>query len=156
MSHRPRILFIAALAAAISLLGSSVALGTPPSGVTGTVWARGTATEKVKVKGNEPYQVVVQNIVVTPGGSTGWHTHPGMAIAVVKSGTLTIYNGDDADCTPHTYTAGMVYMDPGTGHVHIARNESTTETLEIWVTYLDVPEGGAFRIDAPDPGNCGF
>jgi hypothetical protein len=26
---------------------------------------------------------------------------------------------------------------------------------ELWVTYFDVPPGGAFRLDAADPGNCG-
>jgi hypothetical protein len=50
--------------------------------------------------------------------------------------------------------AGQSFIDRGQGHVHIARNESTSQRLELWATYFDVPPGGAFRIDAPNPGNC--
>lgn len=143
------------LAIAITLVGSGIALGTAGSGVAGVVVARGTADEKVKTRGDQPYDVVVQTITIAPGGHTGWHTHHGVAIAVVKSGTLTIYHADDKTCTPQHFSAGRVYIDPGYGHVHIGRNEGTT-TLELSVTYLDVPTGGAFRIDAPDRGNCSF
>jgi uncharacterized RmlC-like cupin family protein len=143
-------------AIAIGLIGSEVALGTAGSGVVAApVIARGTGDEKVKTRGNQPYDVVVQRVTVAPGGQTGWHTHPGMAIVVVMSGTLTIYHGDDRTCTPENTPAGRVFFDQGYGHVHIGRNEGTT-TLELSVTYLDVPIGGAFRIDAPAPGNCSF
>ncbi|MGH3029020.1 MAG: hypothetical protein ACRDMW_10750 [Gaiellaceae bacterium] len=36
-------------------------------------------------------------------------------------------------------------------HVHIARNLGSV-AAEVWVTYTGVPAGGAFRIDAEDPG----
>ncbi|MGH3646907.1 MAG: hypothetical protein ACRDTM_06995 [Micromonosporaceae bacterium] len=55
-------------------------------------------------------------------------------------------------------TGGIAAATPGagaSGHVHLGRNEGTT-TLDITVTYLDVPVGGGVRIDAADPGNCGF
>lgn len=143
------------LTVAMTLVGSGIALGTAGSGVAGSVVARGTSEDKVKTRGNQPYDVVVQSITIAPGGHTGWHTHPGIAIAVVKSGTLTIYHADDETCTAHDVSAGRVYIDHGYGHVHIGRNEGTT-TLELSVTYLDVPIGGAFRIDAADPGNCSF
>lgn len=144
----------------LALLGAAVVAGiavaTPGSGASGTILARGIATEKVKTRGNEPYDAVVQQIVIAPGGHTGWHTHPGIAIAVIKAGTLTIYDGDDRSCAPTTFTAGDTYIDPGYGHVHIGRNEGTVP-LEILVTYVDVPAGGGgVRIDASDPGNCSF
>lgn len=132
------------------------ALATPGSGASSTVLARGLAVEKVMTRGNAPYDAVVQTLTIAPGGQTGWHTHPGNAVAVIKSGTLTIYDGNDRSCTAKEYTAGQVYRDPGYGHVHIGRNESTTESLEIVVVYLDVPVGGGFRIDAEAPGNCAF
>jgi hypothetical protein len=47
-------------------------------------------------------------------------------------------------------------MDIGQGHVHIGRNQSSSQNVELLVTYFDVPPGGAFRIDAVDPGNCSF
>lgn len=145
--------FVLILAAAAALVAVPAA-ATPGSGATGTVVARGVADEKIKTHSNRPFDVVVQNISIAPGGHTGWHTHPGQAIAVVKAGALTVYDGDDPTCTGREITAGNVYLDPGRGHVHLGRNLSPTTTLEIVVTYLDVPLGGSFRIDAADPGNC--
>ena len=156
MAHRRSTFAIAlSLAIAMTLVGSGIALGTAGSGVAGAVVARGTSDDKVKTRGDQPFDVVVQTITIAPGGHTGWHTHPGIAIAVVKSGTLTIYHADDKTCTAQSFSAGRVYIDQGYGHAHIGRNEGAT-ALELSVTYLDVPIGGAFRIDAPDPGNCSF
>lgn len=132
------------------------AAATPGSGASGTIVARGTAAEKIKSHSHRPFDVVVQQITIAPGGHTGWHTHPGNAVAVVKSGTLTIYDGDDSSCTGRDFTAGQVYLDPGRGHVHLGRNESTTTPLEIVVTYLDVPLGGGVREDGDNSGNCPF
>jgi quercetin dioxygenase-like cupin family protein len=137
-------------------LATGIAIATPGSGATSSVLARGLATEKVKTRGNQAYDAVVQQITIAPGGHTGWHTHPGNAIAIVRAGTLTIYDGDDAACAPRTFKAGDVYVDPGHGHVHIGRNEGTVP-LEILVTYVDVVAGGGpVRIDAPDAGHCSF
>lgn len=153
MKKQQLILVMAGLAAAATLIAVP-ALATPGSGASGTVVARGVSVEKIKTRGNEPAEVVVQQITIAPGGHTGWHTHPGNAVAVIKSGTLTIYDGDDASCEGRDYAAGSVYLDPGYGHVHIGRNESSTP-LEIVVTYLDVPIGGGFRVDA-EAGACTF
>jgi quercetin dioxygenase-like cupin family protein len=150
-----RAIGLVVLASVAAAAVTGVAIATSGSGVSGTVVARGLATDKVKTRGNQPYDVVVQKLAVAPGGHTGWHTHPGIAVAVVKAGTLTIYDGDDASCSPRTFHAGDTYVDPGYGHVHIGRNEGTVP-LEIVVTYLDVPAGGGVRIDAPSPGNCPF
>lgn len=148
------ILTVLALVGAALVTG--IAVATPGSGATGAILARGLASEKVKTRGNDPYDVVVQEIVIAPGGHTGWHTHPGNALAVIKSGTLTIYDSTDRSCTPKTYNAGDTYIDPGYGHVHIGRNEGSVP-LEILVTYVDVAAGGGpVRIDAANPGNCPF
>lgn len=151
MKKNAVVLTVLALAAAA--LAAGIAIATPGSGVTSSIVARGLATEKVKTKGNQPYDAVTQEITIAPGGHTGWHTHPGNAVAIVQSGTFTVYDGDDPSCTPRAFDAGEVYLDPGYGHVHIGRNEGT-EPLEIVVTYLDVAPGGPVRIDAPDPGTC--
>jgi quercetin dioxygenase-like cupin family protein len=143
-----------ALALGAGAVVAGVAVATPGSGASATNLARGLAEDKVKTRGNQPYDVVVQQISIAPGGHTGWHTHPGSAIAIVTAGTLTIYDADDPSCTARTYDAGQTYIDPGYGHVHIGRNEGTVP-LEIVVTYVDVPAGGGpVRIDASDPGTC--
>lgn len=149
---------VSTAAAVLCLAAAGAALASPGSGVTSSILGRGLAEEKVRMRSNLPYDVVVQSITIAPGGSTGWHTHPGIAVAVVKSGALTVYDSDDASCSPQRYGANHVYVDPGYGHVHIGRNEGTVPT-EIVVTYLDVPldvPDTGVRIDAPVPGNCAF
>ena len=94
--------------------------------------------------------------MLAPGGSTGWHSHPGPVVVLIKSGALTFYDNEDPSCTGRTYVAGQAFIDSGQGHVHIARNESTSQNLELWATYFDVPPGGAFRIDVSNPGICSF
>jgi quercetin dioxygenase-like cupin family protein len=142
---------------------------TPPSGIlSAPVFVRASFADptdvKFKVKGqsqevinvNNAQETVVQQIVIAPGGSTGSHSHPGPVVVLIKSGQMSFYDGEDPTCTVRTYSAGEAFIDSGQGHVHIARNESQSQNLELWATYFDVPAGGAFRIDAPNPGNCNF
>jgi len=96
----------------------------------------------------------VQDNTWDPGGSTGWHTHPGASLIIVTQGTVTAYEGDDRDCTPHVYRAGDTFVDSGGGHVHLIRNE--TGTLAKTIAVQLVPHGPMRRIDAPAPGNCPF
>jgi len=118
---------------------------------------------KFKIKGqgqevinvNNARETVIQKITIAPGGHTGWHSHPGPVVVLIKSGQMSFYDSGDPTCTVRTYSAGEAFVDSGQGHVHIARNEGSAN-LELWATYFDVPPGGAFRIDAPNPGNCSF
>jgi hypothetical protein len=96
----------------------------------------------------------VQSNVWAPGGTTGWHTHPGHSLIIVTAGTVTAYEGDDPACTPHVYSQGMGFVDPGGGHVHVLRNEDTIEARTIAVQL--VPAAAVRRIDAAAPGNCPF
>lgn len=163
---KARVAVCVAMAAA-TVLG--VALATPGSGVvTAPVVARGAFADstdvKFKITGvgqevihvNNAQDTVMQQIVIGPNGHTGWHSHPGPVVVLVKTGALTLYSSEDPTCTGRTYTAGQAFIDSGQGHVHIARNLSPSENLELWATYFDVPPGGAFRIDIADPGTCGF
>lgn len=156
------------LCAAAGTAGGAILL-TPGTGIiSAAVKARASFVDptdiKIKVKGGhqevihveDAQESVVQEIVISPGGATGWHSHPGPVVVLIKSGTMSFYDGDDPTCSVRTYSAGQAFVDSGQGHVHIARNQSTTDNLEIWATYFDVPVGGAFRIDVPNPGNCSF
>ncbi len=118
----------------------------------------GTSVSKLwlswqKTKGSS--DLYVQSNVWQPGGSTGWHSHPGHTLVTVTAGTITAYEGDDPECKPHVYTAGMGLVDPGGTHVHIVRNESTTEVAQVIAVRL-IPAGQPGRVEAPDPGNCRF
>ena len=101
-------------------------------------------------------ETVIQQIIIGPGGVTGWHSHPGPAVAMIKAGQLALYSSDDSTCTPRVFSAGEAFVDRGQGHVHFARNPSLSDNVEVWVTYFDVPPGGSVRLDAADPGTCSF
>ena len=105
-----------------------------------------------KTKGSS--DLYVQNNVWQPGGSTGWHTHPGHSLIIVTAGTVTAYHGDDRKCRPHVYTTGMGFVDEGGDHVHNLRNEGADEARTIAVQLI--PADATRRIDAADPGNCPF
>ncbi len=154
--------------AAIVPLFPTAAVATPPEGiVSSTVFATAgfvdTTNLKFKIAGQTQEVVAVRNaadtivhqVIIAPGGFTGWHSHPGPAVVLIKSGTLSFYDSEDPTCTVRIYSAGEAFIDRGQGHVHIGRNEGSVD-LELWTTFFDVPEDGIFRIDAADPGNCMF
>jgi hypothetical protein len=158
----------AAIAVVVLATLDGVGLATPASGVIGTILVRASFAEPVDVKFKvqeghiqevihvpNTKETVMQQILIAPGGSTGWHSHPGPAVALVKTGELTLFSSEDVTCTGRTFSAGQGFVDSGQGHVHIARNLTQNPT-EVWVTYFDVPPGGSVRVDAPAPASCGF
>jgi quercetin dioxygenase-like cupin family protein len=98
--------------------------------------------------------VYVQSNTWAPGGSTGWHMHPGQSLVIVTAGTVTDYEGHDPECRPHVYTKGMGFVDPGGEHVHNLRNEGDVEARTIAVQFISAD--AARRIDVADPGTCHF
>jgi len=166
MSKR-RLAFSLTVAALCTGLAGAV-LATPATGIlSATVWARGRFLDPVDIKVKvddgrqevihvpDARETVVQQIVIGPGGQTGWHSHPGPVVVLIKSGTLTLYSGEHG-CEARAYSAGQAFVDSGQGHVHLAANRSATENVELWATYFDVPPQGAFRLDAANPGTCPF
>lgn len=163
-------LFIAAASAGLLIVTvAGTAFGTPPSGVLAApILARGDFVERVDVKikassehgmvvSNAPNagEVVVQEITIAPNGTTGWHSHPGPVVVVVKAGALTFVDQEMGVCTEKTYAAGTAFVDQGQGHVHSAFNRSSTENLVLVATYFDVPAGGSPRVDAAEaPAAC--
>ncbi len=153
-----------AVGAGLALAIAAAALATPGSSFGTTPLARSTASSGIHVMANHvriddkdaPAQtndVLVQQIVAHPGGYSGWHSHPGYGIVVVRSGVVTLYDGDDPTCTPRTVTAGEVFTEVP-GHVHFVRNEGTVDYVA-YGTFI-LPVGAASRTDEPNPGNCPF
>jgi len=161
MRNRFILAIIAALAAAMAVGG--LVLATDPSGVTSTPIAKGQFGEidaktlssswqaRIDTKGESDLYVLENRIV--PGGTFGWHSHPGPSLVIIKSGALTLYRGDDPRCTPEVFATGSGFVDNG-GDVHLVRNEGIVDAVVI-VTSL-VPSDAARRIDQPSPGNCPF
>jgi Cupin domain len=144
------------------LAAGVVTWGTPASGVTPTLLARGAyepfrvkAEDKAlgfQAKAHNPVDIVVRRHDYQPHSSTGWHTHPGPVFITVTKGTLTFYEFDDPTCTPHVVSAGEIYPEGGgyvdTGHGHIGRNETGEPAEDI--TVILAPPGEPFRGDPPE------
>jgi len=107
----------------------------------------------VELKSHDNTDIAVANVVIAAGGHSGWHSHPGPVIVVVKTGTVTFYHANDPTCTGTVHPAGTVFIEEG-GDVGIARNEGAVEVNNV-VTFF-VPAGSPTRIDAAAPGNCPF
>jgi len=95
---------------------------------------------------------ISKEITIAPGGTTGWHYHPGQLFGIVKAGTLTHY---DSGCTVDgVYDEGDPITErSGPGYVHEGRNEGAVP-LVLWVLYID-PAGSPPAVDMPNPG-CPF
>jgi hypothetical protein len=161
-----RVLIVPLVILAVAAYGGSV-LATSSTGFSATTLAKATFgeitshvhtvpaswDEMIRTKGLS--DLYVQQNTWQPGGSTGWHTHPGPSLVIVTQGSITEYDGDDSACTPHVYTANTAtnsFVDPGDGHVHIIRNETSAVAQTIAVQL--VPSGAVRREDAPKPGKC--
>jgi quercetin dioxygenase-like cupin family protein len=144
---------------------------TPPVGLTNQLLGKGTYASHTTLPLRHGSDIVVAKITVAPGGSSGWHSHPGGAIVIVQQGQLTVYasirNGDDEQgqsqsardeggpfphCVITTYTQGQSFVERP-GELDQVVNSGSTEYVLVAV-FPSVPVGGASRIDQPNPGTC--
>ena len=105
----------------------------------------------VELKSHDNTDVAVANIGIEPGGSSGWHSHPGPVLVVVKSGTITFYRADNPGCAADVYGPGTSFTEQG-GLVANATNQGAEPVVGV-ATFL-APAGAALRIDAAKPDNC--
>jgi quercetin dioxygenase-like cupin family protein len=127
---------------------------TPPSGLTNELLARGTDQSEGTLPLREGTDIVVAKITVVPGGSSGWHSHPGGAIVVIQQGNLTLHRSVGDGCKTFTYSVGQAFIERP-GEVDDAVNTGSIPYV-LYVTFPRVPPGGSTRIDVPDPGTCKF
>ncbi|HET9685263.1 MAG TPA: cupin domain-containing protein [Gemmatimonadaceae bacterium] len=163
---RTRFAWAVVVVGVLGVMAGSTAtvLATPPVGATPVPLAPvghysdiNTNTDfdgwKLKFETHGDSDMYVTQVTIQPGGSTGWHLHPGPSFLVVKSGTATLYQGDDATCTPQVVTAGNTIFELAK-NVHIVRNEGDVPLVNVVVQF--VPKGAPRSISMPDPGNCSF
>jgi quercetin dioxygenase-like cupin family protein len=91
-----------------------------------------------------PSDVIVQDVVYAPGGHTGWHSHPGILLSSVVSGSIEWY---DSRCRKHVYNAGDSLTE--STETHYVRNVGSVNA-HFMVTYL-IAHGQPRRIDEPAP-----
>lgn len=149
---------------AVAMTPAKQASATPGAGVTPRPVAIGVLPETVRAKlkadhhdgfgdGTPVADIVMVEFTIAPGGYFGWHEHGGPVWVVIKEGTLTLYDSDDATCTGTRYPSGSAFLDAG-DHVHNARNEGAVPVV-VYGTFM-LPDDAALRVDAPNPGVCPF
>lgn len=138
------------LALPLMILGTLLTARTilaDPSGLDIIPLAQGFSTEhEVHLEAKGPNDVLQAQLVFQPGGDTGWHTHPGPVIVVIKSGALTEIHANGC-ITVHP--AGSVFYESA-GEVHRAINQ-TGQVTEVYVTFIS-PAGVPPLQPAGDPG----
>lgn len=107
----------------------------------------------VTMRSNEPSDVYVNHVIADPLGNSGWHTHPGPSVVVIKRGIATVYEVEDMNCVQRSYPAGTGFIDQGGTHLHLVQNASTSETLELYAFQI-IPTGLGRVISVADPGLC--
>ena len=160
-----------------AVVAGGIALATPPSGITNPPWSPvigrfasgidataktdvdpGNATSfwQIRISAKGATDVHILENVIAPGGTFGWHSHPGPSLVIVKSGALSVYQAPD--CTPEDFGPGSpngsTFVDQG-HDLHMVRNNSTTAVADVYVVSF-VPAGFQRRIDKPNPnpGTC--
>jgi len=145
---------------ACSVVVPAFASATPPAGVVSNVIvAQGVTLGPVKERAQVGDSWMVnledrgqsefyfQDLVVGPGGYTGWHSHPGLLLITVKEGSVEFY---DKECAKHTYAAGQSFTEGAEPHAAMNRGTGNARLL---VAYI-VKKGEPRRIEAPQP-TCG-
>ena len=145
------------LASLVVVVGIAVyagtVLATPPSAVTPTTYGIGKLSsfdtsgrigawkEKMDIRGAS--DIYVLSNTIAPGGSFGWHSHPGPSFVIVKSGTATFYMGADPMCRPHRTKRG--HRGPRDGRRFVSsegRNETNRPSRPRQLSLLETRAGG--------------
>jgi quercetin dioxygenase-like cupin family protein len=133
-----------------SATSPSKVTATPIGGATlGEFKAKGDGIQVESGPGSA--DVALVKVVLEPGGSTGWHHHPGVALVSVKSGAVSEYH---EECYKTVYKEGKGFLESG-GEVHIVRNEGNVDAV-LYVTFL-IPTGTPpekLQIADSQPKNC--
>jgi quercetin dioxygenase-like cupin family protein len=145
---------VAVLAAGLGavLITGGTALATFGSHTSATVLAEGSLGDHVNVRSKGVRLGIgasteVRTITQSwePGGYSGWHSHPGPVIFVLKSGSLSIY---DEKCQPRVLKAGEAFVETPNALMNV-RNESSRPATA-YLTILS-PAGALPKQDGPQP-----
>jgi hypothetical protein len=175
VAGRRRIAAILTALGAVASVAVGVAVATPPSGLTSQLLARGAAGEfgiheksmRLRLDARRATDVALVRATLDPGGSTGWHGHPGPSIVIVTSGTVTMYEPDHGEgrhhdddghrkhrhgCDVESFGPGQAFVHPASVHNFV---NSGQDTAEFYVGYF-VPAGATPLLhDESAPRGCG-
>jgi quercetin dioxygenase-like cupin family protein len=155
--HSKRSFSLATLVAvAMALVAVAVVQATPPSGQHPSVPTIGALdetivvnTDRIKFQTKDPTDVATYSVTYEGGGFSGWHTHPGILLVTVQSGSVIRSVG----CASWTYTAGQSFVESDEQAIGSIANASATDQAVLLATQI-TPRGSARRIDAANPPTC--
>ena len=153
-----RAILLVAVGVTVLALVVGAALATPPKDATTTPLTRATLGNfEAKGDGIEveserhSADIAIAKVVIEPGGSTGWHHHPGVTLVSIASGTVTEY---DKKCEKSVHKAGEGFVESNDA-VHVVRNKGNVNAV-LYATLI-VPTNTTdegLRVDEPKPSNC--
>jgi hypothetical protein len=153
---------MAMLLATLGVVGT--ALATHPSvGQTTEILTRRTLKDlvnfnlgDVRIHTKAPVDLVFARVTFVPGGSSGWHWHPGPVFVGVASGTLTVYR---EDCSHSTYfqggPEGAAFFESATEASLLVRNEGTVPVV-VYAQFIVPPTTPSTGLRIPAPDRCGL
>jgi quercetin dioxygenase-like cupin family protein len=153
-----RTILLTAVAVTVLAVFVGAALATQPKGVTPTPLTRATLgkfeaeNNGIEVESQRTSaDFAIAKVLIEPGGTTGWHHHPGVALVSVNSGVVTEY---DKNCHKSVYKAGEGFFETN-GEVHVVRNKGKSNAV-LYVTFIaptKTPADGLVLLD-PKPKGC--
>ncbi|HEY8727287.1 MAG TPA: cupin domain-containing protein [Gaiellaceae bacterium] len=101
-----------------------------------------------------PCDTAFQQGTLQPGGTTGWHTHPGPTFVAFAQGDGTVYHVSGSECTAMKIGAGSGFSQMPT-LVHVLHNDGSVPIIvyTLYVLPRGTPNTG-IRIDQPQPAGC--
>lgn len=138
--------------AAAVAIATAATVAVPPAGATPaegeierTDLGEGTTDVPIAIVSvGQPTTLYVQNLVLSPASSSGWHTHPGPEYSVINGGAVTLQTA--GGCAPAVFAAGQAIFVPA-GIPHVVSNRGS-DHAEATVTYT-LPADRPVRDDAP-------
>ena len=153
-----RTILLMAVAVTVLAVFVGAALATQPKDVTPTPLTRATLgkfeaeNQGIEVESQRTSaDFALAKVLIEPGGTTGWHHHPGVALVSVNSGAVTEY---DKNCHKSVYKAGEGFFETN-GEVHVVRNKGKADAV-LYVTFIaptKTPADGLVILD-PTPKGC--
>jgi len=100
---------LAVLGIFVAAIGARPSLATAPSGSSAQFTYRAALdsyhfdSNDFKIFQKDREDVVMRQLTIAPGGSAGWHFHPGPTFVIVTQGTLSLYQANDPTCTAQRF-----------------------------------------------------
>jgi quercetin dioxygenase-like cupin family protein len=133
--------------------------GDAQTGVTVEPLAQAEIASKVRAEGNGiqlrtngPKATLTARVTLQPGGSLGWHSHPGPVLVTVEEGTFSLSQVENGRCRTRRYGPEDAFVEDG-GRVHLGRNE-TKQEVRVLATFLARMGTTAFTRPELTPEQC--